>query len=432
MDFGTFAVLSEPFEKVRADEELNASSLDIAVSAYAALSAELRDIIIKHPRFTPYLELLHFVGERVEAHIKSKIYPGRVERPFLPLLTEEDVTSLARQIRRRMEATQDENTRNTVAVAAVAAYGYETRSLWSTEISSNSQLPLDFTIELGSYGFWKTAQSQFREELNWPETREAIQIFISEQTSQVDQAVQRSRAGTARVDGILGEYRSQIGDMLSTSRTLLSEVQSDVSDQRLKTKKQQEAFEGLATQISASEENVKAFTNAVREELKIDATKKLWEQRAKDNKKAFWASAFVIAVLILVPAIFVLICPEAIVRFLERITQAAKPMDGDLNTTAQLTAATISKIVIISAPLAVYFWAIKLVVRFNTRCMLLMDDARQRHTTMDTYFHLIERSGATTEERGLMLNALFRPIAGQGQDNVDPPNFIELINKGKE
>jgi len=64
--------------------------------------------------------------------------------------------------------------------------------------------------------------------------------------------------------------------------------------------------------------------------------------------------------------------------------------------------------------------------------MVLMDDARQRHTTMDTYFHLIESNGATTEERGLMLNALFRPLAGHGQDNVDPPNFIELMGKGKD
>jgi hypothetical protein len=47
---------------------------------------------------------------------------------------------------------------------------------------------------------------------------------------------------------------------------------------------------------------------------------------------------------------------------------------------------------------------------------------------LDTFFHLIEKEGAVKEDRALVLNALFRPAPGHG-DNVDPPNFTELVSK---
>jgi hypothetical protein len=54
---------------------------------------------------------------------------------------------------------------------------------------------------------------------------------------------------------------------------------------------------------------------------------------------------------------------------------------------------------------------------------------RKRQTMMDTYFLLIERQAATPEERGLILNALFRPAPSHGLDGVEPPNFTEFLGK---
>ena len=50
-------------------------------------------------------------------------------------------------------------------------------------------------------------------------------------------------------------------------------------------------------------------------------------------------------------------------------------------------------------------------------------------TMMDTYFYLLEKQGAVKEDRALILNALFRPGPGHGNDSVDPPNFTELIER---
>lgn len=42
---------------------------------------------------------------------------------------------------------------------------------------------------------------------------------------------------------------------------------------------------------------------------------------------------------------------------------------------------------------------------------------------------MIEQSGATVEDRALILQALCRPALGHGGDSVDPPNFTEVIDK---
>jgi hypothetical protein len=94
----------------------------------------------------------------------------------------------------------------------------------------------------------------------------------------------------------------------------------------------------------------------------------------------------------------------------------------------QITIAAIGRLVIVTVPVFLYIWAIRLVVRFNSRSLMLLDDARLRLTMLDTFFHLIEKEGAVKEDRALVLNALFRPGPGHG-DNVDPPNFTELVTK---
>ncbi|MER9757562.1 DUF6161 domain-containing protein [Mesorhizobium sp. M0166] len=94
-----------------------------------------------------------------------------------------------------------------------------------------------------------------------------------------------------------------------------------------------------------------------------------------------------------------------------------------------MTVATVSRLVVVTIPLALYFWLIRLVVRFNMRSMLLMDDARQRATIIETYYKMIEQQAATKEDRALILQALCRPPPGHGSDSIEPPNFTEVIDK---
>lgn len=192
-----------------------------------------------------------------------------------------------------------------------------------------------------------------------------------------------------------------------------------------------ETVEEIYSTVETSKANIAAFSAAVREELRIDSNRKLWAKRANEGAKAFQISAFVLAIMLGFPPLLLLTHISEASELLRKISEAAStglnPNDG-----AHLTAITISKLVIVTTPLVLYFWAIRLVVRFNGRSMLMMDDARQRETMMDTYVHLIETSNASANERALVLNALFRPSLSTAQENVEPPNFIELIGKGKD
>lgn len=75
---------------------------------------------------------------------------------------------------------------------------------------------------------------------------------------------------------------------------------------------------------------------------------------------------------------------ETVIALLKHLTEAAGVDVANQQNPVVLTIATISRLGIVTIPLALYFWLIKLVVRFNIRSMLLMDDAGQRATIIET------------------------------------------------
>lgn len=51
---------------------------------------------------------------------------------------------------------------------------------------------------------------------------------------------------------------------------------------------------------------------------------------------------------------------------------------------------------------------------------------------LDTYLFLTGQGQAQEEHRVLMLNALFRPLPGQAIQDVEPPNWAELMIAAKD
>ncbi|MDO5895106.1 DUF6161 domain-containing protein [Agrobacterium sp. Azo12] len=431
MDYNAFQIM-EQFFTAQEDAEAFPVLIEECRNAYTFVISSLDQFF---SRDYPNGGLHDYTGRtlpKITDHLANCLMPGVTQKPDVPIITMPYAEEFIRRIA-SLTDPRDPNARKEWSLQAFAALLHQVQRVW--RINNDPKLPAlppNLLAEFNSYGMWKNIEES---------KRSADDVFGVQSLGE-----RQTTLFNDQVNSLLEEQRTNIAALAAAVDTQRERLQTDHQRNEVETETIRQKLESMnealdrssgklvevVNIISTTDQNIAAFSEAVREELKIDATKKLWEQRAKDNRLAFWISAGLIAFVIVAPALLVLCNPEAIVHFLERITQAATPGLLDSATTAQLTAATISKIVIISAPLAVYFWAIKLIVRFNTRCMVLMDDARQRHTTMDTYFHLIEKDGATTEERGLMLNALFRPLAGQGQDNVEPPNFIELIGKGKD
>ncbi|MCZ7934651.1 DUF6161 domain-containing protein [Agrobacterium leguminum] len=432
MKLEIYNMLNAPFEKPALEDTLTPMTIQLVMQAYASMGEHLRRFIENELGYNSYLMLIDGIRSSVNTHLNNALQPGKVEPPLIPLITGEAVKEWIDRMNSKMIGLED-TSRRILVVFAVAAYCYETRVLWTVDrdLHNNSLqiLPPSLIAELENYGFWKTVHRRDTDGFDMFGTRRAVEAFTTEQTNRIEQTLTRIAASTVEMQQLFFTTKEDIDKLMSDTTGRVSETSEKVLKIETEVTFQQKNLEAITESIVTNKENVNAFANAVREELKTSTTKELWRNRGDTAEKSFWMSAGIVAFLIIAPLILLFFCGAQINEGFFKLTNASFIGLGENPTAIQVTAATVGRLVLITAPLALYFWAIKLIVRFNTRCMILMDDARQRHTTMDTYFHLIERNGATPEERGLMLNALFRPLPGQGQENVEPPNFMELVKK---
>lgn len=194
-------------------------------------------------------------------------------------------------------------------------------------------------------------------------------------------------------------------------------------------------LEDRSNEIDSEIRQLRADLDAQVARFGTEAARKLWGEREKQSRLALIASSVAIFLLIVLPILLAICMTPEVLHYLAQIVAASSlpTIDTEGNpmqtpSDAQVTIAAIGRLVIVTVPIFLYVWAIRLVVRFNSRSLLLLDDARLRLTMLDTFFHLIEKKGAVKEDRALVLNALFRPAPGHG-DNVEPPNFTELVTK---
>ena len=182
----------------------------------------------------------------------------------------------------------------------------------------------------------------------------------------------------------------------------------------------------MEEKFGAADLKAHAFMDSVRAKANFEDLKIHWVDRANSAWWALNSSWAVLLVLLVVVPIAAVYESTTILQFAKQFADAATVDIGNDPSAVAIAVSTISRLVVITVPLALYFWLIRLVVRFNMRSMLLMDDARQRATMLETYYKMIERSAATVKDRALVLQALMRPAPGHGSDTVEPPNFTEV------
>jgi hypothetical protein len=185
-------------------------------------------------------------------------------------------------------------------------------------------------------------------------------------------------------------------------------------------------FEDRYAQADAK---AKAFMEAVRAEANFEDLKIHWTNRAGSAWWAFWISVAALLVLLVFLPLVAIFEHAAIIRFMKQLADAASTELGTNPDGIAITVATVSRLLVVTIPVALYFWLIRLVVRFSMRSLLLMDDANARATMLETYFRMIAQQAATVEDRALVLQALMRPTPGHGPDTVEPPNFTEVIDR---
>lgn len=429
MDYETFSALQYIYTLQGSDPSPTASAIGETRRAYDALISRLSNYLSAGQTGQLLVHSANQILESVKQHLDSCLLPGETQRPVVPLLVGQSVEEYFKRID-AVRGPLNPLSHVVIGVQAFAAFLYEVRAIWIVgPVPQQRDIPPNVLAEFNNYSAWKIGQSSRSGENDVFGLNALEQRRIEFLKNEVDALLDGQKQSIGTLGAIVDETKGRLDETIQRLGVESEATRAKVSGMSQTLETSREALTALLKEVDTAEEHVQAFAKAVREELKVDATKKLWKRRATGSAFSFWVSAIVIGGAIIYPPYWAFTHIEVVVLFLRRVGDAAVqglPADA---TAAQLTAATISRLVIVSAPLALYFWAIKLIVRFNTRSMVLMDDARQRQTTMDTYFHLVESSKASAEERGLMLNALFKPLPGQGQENVEPPNFLELVKK---
>ncbi len=174
----------------------------------------------------------------------------------------------------------------------------------------------------------------------------------------------------------------------------------------------------------AALEGLKASFN---ENQKLQNARQLWSDSAQRARKAYAISWVALAFpLVIIPAVVVWQA-DVVFTFFRSVGNAVlADLSPGVSETATLISA-VSRLVLVTLPVALYIWLIRIVVRFNTRSLLLMDDAMQRNTMLETYLHLVEQDASVNADRPLILEALFRRTPGHGPEAIEPPNLSDIM-----
>lgn len=176
-----------------------------------------------------------------------------------------------------------------------------------------------------------------------------------------------------------------------------------------------------------AEQKLLDHSKTIADRLNLRLVTQRWNDVRKRAKRTLWASGGVIFLMFVLASTIIATQGHEILNFL---------MPFDLKTMYLNTTATgvlsmqIARMALVAVPIATYFWLLKIIVRIFMRSLVLMDDADQRATIMDSYYALT--GDGMTDERALpmMLWAIFRPLPGHGPDGIEPPDFTEAINAG--
>ncbi|MDA4844779.1 DUF6161 domain-containing protein [Hoeflea poritis] len=228
-----------------------------------------------------------------------------------------------------------------------------------------------------------------------------------------DNRMESLKTDVAECIGIVAELQKQIGGLQTTKK---------VAEDSLKS------IETKSSEIHTKIDKLDGPVNAALEKVNLNEARNLWHKREGQYKSALRLSIILLALSFITFVVFIAFFYQQIWGILLRIETEAITAAGDGSGQIAATISAIGRIAIIGAPFGLYIWMVRLLVRFYTRSLVLLDDARQRLTTMDTYLHLIAENAAEHQDRAILLEALFRRAPGQGPDTTEPASMVDMMN----
>lgn len=209
----------------------------------------------------------------------------------------------------------------------------------------------------------------------------------------------------------------------------IADIQNEIAAQNAKISDNKAAAEDLNNiineQIEASIQSIRNYETSIEERLKTNHLSVLWDKRAASAARDAIISAFVLFMTIAISISIIIYYSPTISKIIELPSSITYKEHT-------LFALQVSRALIIAVPIILLFWAIKLIIKYFMRSLLLLDDANQRKTIMDTYLSMVKEDEANQKAFPLIMWALCRQVPGHGPDGIEPPDFTEVIKIAKD
>jgi len=171
--------------------------------------------------------------------------------------------------------------------------------------------------------------------------------------------------------------------------------------------------------VAWEEEKPKIIAGLKREALetaRIESSIELWQTKARSHNSVFWIGAGLFAIALIAAATGTILFGVPFVRTVADNFAGNRQYFG---------------IALLLIPTLATAWVIRFIARITLQNLALAQDARQRHTQILTYLRMLGDSNQSMskDERILALSAIFRPLSGQGTDDVSPPTVADLVRE---
>nr|CAD6618056.1 hypothetical protein RTCK_03513 [Rhizobium sp. TCK] len=258
-------------------------------------------------------------------------------------------------------------------------------------------------------------------------------LFLQQAFSIVETFCQIRDMGSQAMSwsSLLEGQLTDAGARISSLEVSISQRRTTLEELLMRIEAAKATQDAIQSDLGDLPNKIESVETAMMAQLGLRETDKLWKREAQQATTAYYLS-LTLLIFVLVGSPFAIYTWRNELLALITDFESAAVLAAQNNESILTTAIVIGRLALIALPVALLIWAVKLVVRFNTRSMLLMDDARHRVAMLNTFLFLLKQEAATIQDRGALLEALFRRTPGHGPETVEPPNLTDLMKYGKE
>ncbi|WP_299482032.1 DUF6161 domain-containing protein [uncultured Roseibium sp.] len=305
----------------------------------------------------------------------------------------------------------------------VAAILFETTGI---EIPRNAEIDIenrDLAMALTSSGLYYANIRLSIDALSYkdsPELKGRLKLAVNEISKFVEG--ERERFNQDLVAKLEEQKTAVLKEIENTKNDIINDLQSNgakhTDSANTELRKVHEMGETMLERIQTEGSSMlDQKKNELVENLILQDVMELWDEKADNHKRWFQIGAILFFGMIAVPILAGIVNFDAVTAVVKSMLPAGSTLPW-------------GSLLVFTLPALGYAWILRLVSRFTLQNLTLADDAAQRSVMAKTFIRLAAEEKVHDEkDRAIMLNALFRPIPGAKEQDLQPPTIADFVSK---